>query len=174
MTENVHNNRLKNANDTLLLTLDSLRKKVNSSVSNASMISILQNSPCRFKCLNEITNSKWDKDWIDSFYFSRHEWVKMKIIDAILDKFAHLIDVKSEHRTTIGKLDITVLGNKIELRYDRKIIDLLIIVRIPSNDVVPIDTAIIRDLLVNEVNLLGRKAESVMAGDITKVSGRLV
>jgi hypothetical protein len=120
----------------------------------------------------------------------------MKIIDAILDKFAHLIDVKSEHKTTIGKLDIAVIGSKIELRYNRKIIaieiktgetvnsglfnqilryltgvDLLIIVRIPSNDVVPIDTAMIKDVLVNEVNLLTRKAESVLAGDISKVSG---
>jgi hypothetical protein len=120
----------------------------------------------------------------------------MKIIDAILDEFAHLIDVKSEHSTTIGKLDIAVLGNKIELRYNRKIIaieiktgetvnsglfnqiqryltgvDLLLIVRIPSNDVVPIDTTMIKDNLVNEVNLLARKAESVLAGDITKVSG---
>jgi hypothetical protein len=196
MTEDVHDSPLKDANDKLLLTLDSLKKKVNSSISNAAMISILQNSPCRYKCLNEITNSNWDKNWIDPFYFSRHEWVKMKIIDAILDKFAHLIDVKSEHRTTIGKLDIAVLGRKIELRYNRKIIaieiktgetvnsglfnqiqryltgvDLLLIVRIPSNDVVPIDAAMIRDILVNEVNLLARKAESVLAGDITKVSG---
>jgi hypothetical protein len=132
------------------------------------MISILQNNPCRLKCLNEITDRNRDKQWIDPFYFSRHEWVKMKIIDAILDEFAHLIDVKSEHSTTIGKLDIAVLGNKIELRYNRKIIaieiktgetvnsglfnqiqryltgvDLLLIVRIPSNDVVPIDRIIL-------------------------------
>ncbi len=90
-----------------------------------------------------------------------------------MDEFAHLIDVKSEHRTTIGKLDIAVLGSKIELKYDRKIIaieiktgetvsselfnqiqryltgiDLLLIVRLPSNDVVPIDTSPIKDVLV--------------------------
>jgi hypothetical protein len=113
-----------------------------------------------------------------------------------LDEFAHLIDVKSEHRTTIGKLDIAVLGSKIELKYDRKIIaieiktgetvsselfnqiqryltgiDLLLIVRIPSNDVVPIDTSPIKDVLVNEVNLLTRKAGKVLAGDTTKVCG---
>jgi hypothetical protein len=196
MTEDVHSSRLKDANDKLLSALDSLRKKVNSSMSNASMISILQNNPCRLKCLNEFTDRNRDKQWIDPFYFSRHEWVKMKIIDAILDEFAHLIDVKSEHSTTIGKLDIAVLGGKIELRYNRKIIaieiktgetvnsglfnqiqryltgvDPLLIVRIPSNDVVPIDTAMIKDILVKEVNLLARKAESVLTGDTTKVSG---
>jgi hypothetical protein len=160
-----------------------------------SVITVYSQSICNIYVIMDENQSCATKQ-IDPFYLSRHEWVKMKIIDAILDEFAHLIDVKSEHRTTIGKLDIAVLGSKIELRYNRKIIaieiktgetvkselfnqiqryltgvDLLLIVRIPSNDVVPIDTAVIKDVLVNEVNLLTRKAEKMLTGDITKVSG---
>jgi hypothetical protein len=106
------------------------------------------------------------------------------------------VDVKSEHRVAMGKLDIAVLVGKIELKYGRKIIaieiksgktvdsklfnqiqrylsgvDLLLIVRIPTNDVVPIDSAAIRSVIINEVNLLTRKAEKMLAGDVTRVPG---
>ena len=184
------------ARNELASALNFLRKELDTKMSNASIISILQNNPCRLKCGNEIKNRVYGKDNIDSFYSGRHDWIRRKLIDAIVDEFSDLTKIQSEYHTGLGRLDIAVLPDKIELRYGRKIIaleiksghtvdsklfnqvqryltevDLLIIIRVPTNDVVPIEADSIKDVLISDVKLLTRKANKIRTGDLTKVLG---
>src|SRR5688500_3995832 len=80
----------KEAIEELYTTFGSIRSKYNTKLSNSSMFAIMQDNPCLLKCVHEFSN-KSDKD-SDSFYLAKHEWIKKKIIDTILDKFDNKIE----------------------------------------------------------------------------------
>ena len=111
----------KEAIEELQTTFGSIRSKYNTKLSNSSMFALLQDNPCLVKCMHELRN-KNDKD-IDSFYLAKHEWIKKKIIDAILDKFDTQIELRSEYSLSNGKLDIIILKlfyDKIQIQYKTK------------------------------------------------------
>ena len=57
----------------------------------------------------------------------KHEWIKKKIIDAILDKFDTQIEVRSEYSLSNEKLDIIILKlfyDKIQIQYKQKLLHL--------------------------------------------------
>ena len=57
---------------------------------------MLQECPCLFKCDHEIRNTDYSNSNFDPLYGAKHEYAKNKIIDAIVDRFADVIDVSSE------------------------------------------------------------------------------
>lgn len=159
----------------LLLHLGKLRLMFNPKISNGRMLAIIQENPCYLKCADEIRHPTIDNK-IDPFYIERHRYVKTKLIDNIVDKLGHLVEVSSEHGITTGKLDISILPqNKILLVYNKRKIaieiktgrsidlfqverymidsDLLIMIRVPTEEVVPIRSSEIRAELTKSVSL---------------------
>lgn len=97
---------------------------------------------------------------MDRLYIEKHGYVRKKIIDAIQVNVGRLMTIKSEHMVNNGTLDIMITYDRILLNYHEKTIcveiksgqsiDLfqierylyesyiLIVVRIPTRDVVSI------------------------------------
>jgi hypothetical protein len=195
--KNLVNISKKHAIEELQTTFGSIRSKYNTKISNSSMFAILQDDPCLVKCMHELRN-KNTKD-IDSFYLAKHEWIKKKIIDAILDKFDDQIEVRSEYSLANGKLDIIILKlfyDKIQIQYKTKTIaieiksgetvnskifcqierylmdtDVLLMIRVPTQDVVAIHGDGIVNDLIKDLSLLRRKAEKIISNSVKKVPG---
>jgi hypothetical protein len=150
-----------------------IREHVTAKASNTRIISKLQDIGCLLRCEvkyhnlpiteYDIRNAIYDK--IDPLYSAKHDFVKNKIIDVILDRFGGLAVVKSNHSRSTGTLDIA-FENIIVLKFKRKTIGIeiksgiwadaktfnqiqryllnverLLVVRFPTEDVVMIDTA---------------------------------
>jgi hypothetical protein len=116
-----------------------------------------------------------------------------------LDTFGNRIEVRSEYSLSNGKLDILILQilyDKIQIQYKTKTIaieiksgktvdsktfcqieryltdtDVLIMVRVPTQDVVPIHTNIITNELIEDLSLLKRKAGKLLSNSVIKVPG---
>jgi hypothetical protein len=187
----------KEALEELQTTFGSIRKKFDPKLSNSSMFAIIQDNPCLVKCLYEIRNRNAPKLDFDSFYNAKHTWIKNKIIDAILDKFENQIEVKSEHNLSNGKFDpLQILYDKIQIQYKTKTIaieiksgktvnskiffqierylvdtDVLLMVRVPTQDVVPIHSDEIMNELIEDLSLLRRKADKILSNSVKKVPG---
>lgn len=84
-----------------------LREKLECNKKNATMLSIIQDNPCLHKCIYDLKNNKYE-DNFDSYYKGCHDWIKKKIIDAILDKFGEKITLDAEQNLNNGSLDIII------------------------------------------------------------------
>ena len=188
----------KEAIEDLQTTFGSLRKKFNIDKTNPSIFAIIQDNPCLVKCVHEIRNKNHNKPDFDSIYSAKHEWIKKKIIDAILDKFENQIEVKSEYSLSNGKFDLIlqILFDKIQIQYKTKTIaieiksgktvnskifcqierylvdaDVLLMVRIPTQDVVSIHNDRIINELIEDISLLRRKTDKILTNSVKKVPG---
>jgi len=180
------------ANQELVNCIDSLRSNLGTRASNAKILSIVHGCPCPMKCVNDITHINYSND-IDRLYVERHEYVKKKIIDAIQLNFSRSTTIKSEHKINNGTLDIVILYDKIILNYHEKSIcieiksgrsiDLfqierylyesyvLIVVRVPTRDVVPIHQANITEELIAGINSTIKKLDLLNENNLLKVQG---
>ena len=147
------------------------------------------------KCVRDIQDYQYEND-IDSLYSGCHDWVRKRIIDRIIDRFEDLILVSSEYGIINGKLDIGVLQDKIRLKYGRKLIaieiktgrwvdsslfnqieryllelDVLIVARVPTEEVEAIDSAPLENILEKNLNILIRKSHRIMSGRRIKIPG---
>ena len=98
--KNLVNISKKEAIEELQTTFGSIRSKLNTKLFNSSIYAIIQDNPCLVKCKYELRN-KNDNNNIDSFYTAKHEWIKRKIIDAILDKFGNQIEMFDRIQTCL-------------------------------------------------------------------------
>jgi hypothetical protein len=180
------------ANQELAFSIDNLRSKIGAKASTAKILSIIHSCPCPMKCVNDIKNSVYSND-IDRLYIEKHEYVKKKIIDAIQLNFGRSTSIKSEHKINNGTLDIVILYDKIILNYHEKSIcieiksgrsiDLfqierylyesyvLIVVRVPTRDVVPIHQTNIADELIAGINSTIKKIDLLNENNLLKVQG---
>ena len=188
-------NPLKSQTERILQGTGALKKYLKSCASPASILAILKENPCLLKCVYDIQEYHYEKD-IDSLYLGRHDWVRKRIIEAIVDRFEDLILVRSEHGKISGKLDVAMFPDKVRLKYGNRHIaieiktgkwvdsslfnqieryllelDVLIVVRVPTNDVVAIDGARLGDVLENNLNILMRKSSCIMSGKRIKIPG---
>ena len=188
----------KEAMEELQTTFGSIRKKFIINKTNPSIFAIIQDNPCLVKCVHEIRNKNDNKPDFDSIYSAKHEWIKKKIIDAILDKFENQIEVKSEYSLSNGKFNIIlqILFDKIQIQYKTKTIaieiksgktvnskifcqierylvdaDVLLMVRVPTQDVVSIHNDRIINELIEDISLLRRKTDKILANSVKKVPG---
>jgi hypothetical protein len=172
-----------------------MKSTLKTSSSTAKVIAKLQECPCLLKCANEIQNTNYSS--IDPLYSAKHEYAKTKIIDAIVDKYTHFIDVASEGSIPSGKLDILIKpGSNIILTYNKKTIaielktgktadasmlfqierylpecDILIFVRILTEEVTLIERNLVEINLKESKLRLNRKINRLTNGELTKVKG---
>ena len=189
---------MKEAIEELQTIFGFIRKKLDINRTNPFIFTIIQDNPCLVKCVHELINKNDNTTKFDSIYSAKHEWIKKKIIDAILDKFENQIEVKSEYSLSNGKLDIIleILYDKLQIKYKTKTIaieiksgktvdsktfcqieryladtEVLIMVRVPTQDVVPIHSNIIMNELIEDISLLKRKGNKILSNSIKKVPG---
>lgn len=185
--------RLEEHSEKLLLYLGRLRLMLNPTISNGRILAVIQENPCYLKCSHEIRYPLYDNN-IDPFYLERHRYVKTKLIDNIIDKLGHLVEVTSEQCIPTGRLDISItpqnkillLNNKrkiaIEIKtgmnmdlfqVERYMIesDLLIIIRVPTEEVVSINSSQFRTELIKSISTLTRKTQRLTDNDIRRVQG---
>lgn len=181
--------KLKEISKKLMARLDIVKTGLKSKAGRSKILSILQDNPCRLRCKHLIQNGTDDKK-IDEFYNAKHEWIKKKIIDAIVDEFSDLVTVKSEDFVSYGKLDIGIQFDNMRIifEYGRKNIaieiktghsvksdhfsqierylvdvDVLIRIRVPTEDVVVIYNTFIKDVLIKDLTRLTRKADEIIS-----------
>lgn len=194
-TTTYENDAFESASHELEKSVSALKTFLNPKASRAKIIANMQECPCLTKCVYEIQNSSYNN--IDSLYSAKHEYAKTKIIDAILDKFSNLITISSERPIPNGRLDIAILpGSKIVLKYNNKIIaielksgkwadasmlfqlerylldcDLLIFVRIPTEEVTLFRREPLKPILTKNLSFLNRKILNMINGQRDKVQG---
>src|SRR5206468_12863955 len=77
--------------------------------------------PCPVKCIYEIRQSSYRN--IDSLYSAKHQYVKSRIIEAIIDRYYDRVKLSSEYSIPTGKLDIAIFPNsQLFLKFDNKVI----------------------------------------------------
>ena len=195
--ENSVNVSKKEPIEELQTTFGSIRKKFDPKLPNSSIFAIIQDNPCLVKGMHELRNKSNIN--FDSFYTAKHDWIKKKIIDAILDKFDNQIEVRSEFSLSNGKLDIIILKmlyDKIQIQYKTKTIaieiksgqtvnskifcqierylidaDVLLMVRVPTQDVVAIHSDRIENELREDISLWRRKVDKILSNSVKKVPG---
>jgi hypothetical protein len=111
---------LKEAEVKLLAALEALRTKLNVKASNAKVISILHQCPCRLRCLHDITNSEYTNNNIDPLYLEKHNVVKKRLIDAIVCRFSDKLKISSEDKINNGITDISISCDPIIRLNNRK------------------------------------------------------
>jgi hypothetical protein len=183
---------IESANQELVYRMDNLRSNLVTRASNAKILSIVHGCPCPMKCVNDIKNNYYSND-IDRLYIEKHEYAKKKIIDAIQLNLGRTTIIKSEHKINTGTLDIVIHYDKIILNYHEKSIcieiksgrsiDLfqierylyesyvLIVVRVPTRDVVPIHQTNIADELIAGINSTIKKIDLLNENNLLKVQG---
>jgi hypothetical protein len=95
---------LKESESMLLSELDAFRTNLSLKASNAKMISILHQFPCLLKCVHDIRVSEYSD--IDPLYLQKHDYVKKRVIDAIVRKFSNKLAISSEEKIDNGTIDI--------------------------------------------------------------------
>lgn len=187
-----YQSEIDSANQELVYRMDNLRSNLGTRASNAKILSIVHSCPCPMRCVSDIKNSAYSND-IDRLYIEKHEYVKKKIIDAIQFNFGRSTSIKSEHKINNGTLDIVILYDKIILNYHEKSIcieiksgrsiDLfqierylyesyvLIVVRVPTRDVVPIHQTNISGELIAGINSTIKKIDLLNENNLLKVQG---
>lgn len=185
MTSDADSN-LKEASKKLTVGLDKVKAQLKSKARSGKILAILQDNPCRLKSKHLIQYGT-DENNIDTFYSGKHEWIKKKIIDAIIDEFGDLVTVSSEKDVPYGKLDIEIQFDnmRIILEYGRKRIaieiktghlvksdhffqidrylidvDILIRIRVDTEDVAVINNTYIKDAIINDLTRWSRKHPS--------------
>jgi hypothetical protein len=186
------NEMLDAANQKLIDSIHALKSNLGTTASNAKILSIVHECPCPTKCVNDIKNNHY-KNGIDRLYIEKHGYVRKKIIDAIQVNFGKLMTVKSEHKINNGTLDIVISYDRILLNYHEKTICieiksgqsidlfqierylyesyLLIVVRVPTRDVVPIHQAHIASELMTGIRSAIEKIDLLNNNDLVKVQG---
>jgi hypothetical protein len=184
---------LKESEKKLLSRLEAMRTKLNVKTSNAKMISIVHQCPCRLKCLHDITKSEYADNSIDPLYLQKHDIVKKRIIDAIVCRFSDKLKISSEHKINNGTADISIScdplirinnGKKvgIEVKSGKCIdyfqierylyeLDVLLVVRVPTRDVVRISQKNIAEELNKNILLLTEKIQQINTECLIKVEG---
>ncbi len=188
---------LEESNRLLTQNIGRMKSTLGTSASRAKILANLHECPCLVKCAHEIQNTNYSNK-IDPLYLAKHEYAKTKLIDAIEDRFADLIIVSSEHIIPNGKLDISIIpaGSKIVLKYNKKVIaielksgksadagmlfqierylpdcDVLIFVRILTEEVTLIERGTIQNILTEGMSRLNRKISRITNGELIKVQG---
>jgi hypothetical protein len=173
-------------NERLQQSIADLKLRLRSKKSNVSILSIVQEIPCLARCQYEIQNTTWPI--IDSLYGAKHDTIKRKLIDSVVDRFGDRLIVKSEHSLSTGKQDIFLLpaNSLIVLSHNRKRIgieiksgktfdtknvlqleryiiecDLLIVIRVPYEQVDVIETSITETATIKNLSLLSRKMKRI-------------
>jgi hypothetical protein len=116
---------IKSQIESILQRTGALKEHLKSSASPISILAILKEIPCPLKCVHEIKEYHYEND-IDSLYSGRHDWVRKRIIEGIIDRFEDLILVRSEHGIINGKLDVAVFPDKIRLKFGRRLIAIVV------------------------------------------------
>jgi hypothetical protein len=185
--------KLKESQNKLLSELQAIRTRQNVKTSNAKMISILHQCPCRLKCLHDITKSEYTYNNIDPLYLQKHDIVKKRLIDAIVCRFSDKLKISSEEKINNGTTDIAIScdpiirlnnGKKvgIEVKSGKSIdyfqierylyeLDVLLVVRVPTRDVVKISQKDIAEELNKNILLLTEKIQQINTQDPIKVQG---
>jgi hypothetical protein len=185
--------RLKESQNRLLSELQAMRTRRNVKTSNAKMISILHQSPCRLKCLHDITSSEYTNNSIDRIYIEKHDTVKKRLIDAILCRFQGKLKITSEYKINNGTADISISSDQIiclnngkrvgiEVKSGKSIdlfqierylyeLDVLLVVRVPTRDVVKISQKDIAEELNNNILLYTKKIQQINTYGLIKVEG---
>jgi hypothetical protein len=171
--------RLKESQSKLVSELDAMRSRQNVKTSNAKMISILHQCPCRLKCLHDITKLEYTYNKIDRLYLEKHDIIKKRLIDAIVCRFPGKLKISSEHKINNGTADISISSDQIirlntgkkvgiEVKSGKSIdlfqierylyeLDVLLVVRVPTRDVVKISQKDIAEVLNKNILLLTEK-----------------
>jgi hypothetical protein len=185
--------RLKESQSKLVSELQTMRNRQNVKASNAKMISILHQCPCRLKCLHDITKLEYTYNKIDRLYLEKHDIVKKRLIDAIVCRFPGKLKISSEHKINNGTADISISSDKlirlnngkrigIEVKSGQSIdlfqierylyeLDVLLVVRVPTRDVVKISQKDIAEELNKNVLLLTQKIQQINTYGLIKVEG---
>lgn len=181
-----------NAHEKLMQKISSLRSNLNPKSTPASVLSILQKYQCLMKCQHDISNPSYDNK-IDPLYSAKHEFVKAKLIDTLFYKFGNLLTISSEHTIKTGKLDIAIFPDRILLKSNNKNIaieiksgksidlfqierylfesDILIVIRVPTQDVFCVDALIPENELIRSIDLIIDKIDKILSGNIYKIKG---
>lgn len=185
--------RLRESQSELLSELGAMRTKRNVKASNAKMISILHKCPCLLKCLHDITTSEYNNNSLDRLYTEKHDTVKKRIIEAIVRRFSGKLKISSESRINNGTADISISSEEIirlnngkrigiEVKSGQSIdlfqierylyeLDVLLVVRVPTQDVVKISQKDIAEVLNKNVLLLTEKIRQINTFGLIKVEG---
>jgi replication factor A1 len=172
----------------LITKLGIVKKSLDSKLGSSRILSILQDNPCRLRCkhlIRNITNPR-----VDPFYAAKHDYIRKGLIDAIINEFGDLVTVRSEDFISFGRLDIGIqfdhmrivlgygrkniaieikTGNSVKsdhfFQVDRYLIDVdvLIRIRIPTEDVAVICNTFIREMQIRNLERLIAKADEIMA-----------
>jgi hypothetical protein len=170
-----------------------MRAKQNVKASNAKMISILHQCPCRLKCLHDITKTEYTYNHIDRLYLEKHDTVKKRLIDDIVCKFSGKLQISSEHKINNGTADISISSDPIirlsngkkvgiEVKSGKSIdlfqierylyeLDVLLVVRVPTRDVVKISQKDIAEELNTNILSLTDKIQQINTYSLIKVEG---
>jgi hypothetical protein len=170
-----------------------MRTKRNAKASNAKMISILHQCPCRLRCLHDITTSEYTSNTIDRLFSEKHDTVKKRLIEAILCRFPGRLKISSEEKINNGTADISISSDQIirlnngkrigiEVKSGQSIdlfqierylyeLDVLLVVRVPTRDVVKISQKDIAEVLNKNILLLTEKIRQINAFGLIKVEG---
>jgi hypothetical protein len=183
---------LKESENKLLAELYAFRNKLRLKASNAKMISILHQFPCLLKCVHDIRSSEYND--IDPLYLQKHDYVKKRLIDAIVRKFSTNLAVSSEEKIDNGTIDICIYSDKIicinkekkrvgiEVKSGRSIdlfqierylcqLDILIVVRVPTQEVTKISQKDITQELTNNNFSTIQKIRQIKEQGLIKVKG---
>jgi hypothetical protein len=183
---------LKESESTLLSELDAFRDKLSLKASNAKMISILHQFPCLLKCVHDIRVSEYSD--IDPLYLQKHDYVKKRLIDAIVRRFSNELAVSSEEKIDNDTIDICIYSDKIicinkekkrvgiEVKSGRRIdlfqierylcqLDILIVVRVPTQEVTKISQKDITQELINSNFSTIQKIQQIKEQGLIKVKG---
>jgi hypothetical protein len=185
--------KLKESEIRLVSEMDAMRTRQNVKASNAKMISILHQCPCQLKCLHDITKSEYTYNDIDPLYLQKHDIVKKRLIDAIVCRFPGKLKISSEHKINNGTADISISSDSIiRLNNGKKVgievksgklidlfqierylyeLDVLLVVRVPTRDVVKISQKDIAEELNKNVLLLTQKIQQINTYGLIKVEG---
>jgi hypothetical protein len=183
---------LKESESILLSELNAIRSKLGLKASNAKMISILHQFPCLLKCVHDIRMSEYSD--IDPLYLQKHDYVKKRLIDAIVQKFSSKLAISSEEKIDNGTIDICISSDKIicidkekkrvgiEVKSGRTIdlfqierylcqLDILIVVRVPTQEVTKISQKDITQELINNNFSTIQKIRQIKEQGLIKVKG---
>lgn len=185
--------KLKESQSELLSELEEMRTKLNVKSSNAKIISTLHQCPCRLKCIHDITNIEYASNNIDRLYIEKHDAIKKKLIDAILYRFAGRLKISSEYKINNGTADISITSDQIIRLNNGKIVgievksgqsidlfqierylyelDVLLVARVPTRDVVKIKQSDIAEELSKSILLLRGKIKQIDTYGLIKVEG---
>jgi hypothetical protein len=185
--------KLKESEIRLLSEMDAMRTRQNVKTSNAKMISILHQCPCRLKCLHDITKSEYTNNGIDRLYIEKHDTVKRRLIDAIVSRFPGKLKISSEYKINNGTADISISSDQIirlnngkrigiEVKSGQSIdlfqierylyeLDVLLVVRVPTRDVVKISQKDIAEVLNKNILFLTEKIQQINTHGLIKVEG---